>query len=92
MREEARVTTLRKRRVRLTDIFANKFLKSDRFKKWFPENDARLAGRQSQKIGSVFPRMTVSKTHLYSTCVEDWMEKLAVSMGREIERIERTLT
>ena len=56
LRQEAGVQTLRERRIRLTDNFANKCLKSDRFKKWFPENDMRRSGRQSEKYKEYFAK------------------------------------
>ena len=57
LRTEAAVTTLRERRIKLTDAFANKCLKSDRFKKWFPENnDTRRSGRQTEKYKEFFAK------------------------------------
>ena len=56
LRQEAGVETLRDRRIRLTDNFANKCLKSDRFRKWFPENDLRRSGRQSEKYKEFFAK------------------------------------
>ena len=56
LRAEANVTTLRDRRIRLTDNFANKCLESERFKKWFPENDSRRSGRQSERFKEFFAK------------------------------------
>ena len=56
LRIEANVTTLRDRRIKMTDNFANKCLQSDRFRKWFPENDTRRSGRQSEKYKEFFAK------------------------------------
>ena len=57
LRAEAGVTTLRERRIRLTDAFANKCLRSERFKKWFPaNNDTRRSARQTEKYREFFAK------------------------------------
>ena len=55
LRNRAGVETLRERRVRLTDIFANKCIENDRFKKWFPLNTSR-GGRQKEKYKEFFSK------------------------------------
>ena len=56
LRHIAGVETLRERRIRLTDDFARKCLESDRFKKWFPENENR-GGRRKERFKE-FPAKT----------------------------------
>ena len=56
LRAEANVTTLRERRILLTDKFANKCLKSDRFKTWFPENDSRRSARHGDRYKEFFAK------------------------------------
>ena len=46
MREKAGVTTLRQRRIELTDKFAQKCLKNPRFAKWFPLREGLRASRR----------------------------------------------
>ena len=55
LRQDSGVETLRDRRIRLTDKFARGCLKSERFKKWFPENDNRR-GRQADKYKEFFAK------------------------------------
>ena len=56
LRQHAGVTTLRDRRVALTDKFARKCLTSDRFKHWFPLADGRQTGRNSDTYKEFFAR------------------------------------
>ena len=56
LRQEAGVETLRERRIRLTDNFAQKCLKSERFRKWFPETELRRSGRQSERYKEFFAK------------------------------------
>ena len=56
MREKAGVTTLRQRRIDLSDSFANKCLKSDRFASWFPLRRGVRATRGSEKYAEKFAR------------------------------------
>ena len=54
LRQLACVTTLRERRITLTDKFAEKCLKSERFKHWFPEAEGRRSGRNAEKFREFF--------------------------------------
>ena len=56
LRQEASVTTLRERRIRLTDNFANKCLTSDKFKHWFPLSEGRRSGRNSEQYREFFAK------------------------------------
>ena len=56
LRQQAGVTTLRERRISLTDKFARKCLTSDRFRCWFPLADGRQSGRNSDKYKEFFAR------------------------------------
>ena len=56
LRSEAGVTSLRDRRIRLTDKFAEKCAASDRFKHWFPVVDGRRSGRSSEKYREFFAK------------------------------------
>ena len=56
LRLKADVATLRERRIRLTDNFANKCLASDRFKSWFPETEGRRSGRNGEKYKEFFAK------------------------------------
>ena len=56
LRRGAGVTTLRERRIRLTDKFAQKCLQNDRFKAWFPENEGRRSARQGEKYKEFFAK------------------------------------
>ena len=56
LRSEAGVTTLRERRIQLTDKFANKCLNNDRFKVWFPENESRRSARNGDKYKEFFAK------------------------------------
>ena len=50
LRKEAGIETLRERRIRLTDNFANKCLTSPRFGEWFPETEGRRSARRGDKF------------------------------------------
>ena len=56
LRQHAGITTLRDRRIMLTDKFARKCLASDRFKHWFPLADGRQTGRNSDTYKEFFAR------------------------------------
>ena len=51
MRNKAGITTLRQRRIDLSDKFAAKCLDSERFQDWFP---LRRAGRRSSRGGEKY--------------------------------------
>lgn len=55
LRSQANITTLRERRIKLTDKFAFKCLQSERFKKWFPLNET-ARGRQAEKYKEFFAK------------------------------------
>ena len=48
LRQLAGLRTLRERRIELCDSFARKCVASDRFRSWFPLNEARRSGRNSE--------------------------------------------
>ena len=56
LRQEAGVTTLRERRIRLTDKFAEKCLTSDRFKHWFPLSEQGRNTRGGEKYKEFFAK------------------------------------
>ena len=56
LRAEANVTTLRERRVFLTDKFAEKCLSSERFRSWFPLAEGRRSGRNTEKYKEFFAK------------------------------------
>ena len=56
LRSSAGVSTLRERRIKLTDKFAHNCLKNDRFKHWFPETEGRRTGRNSEKYKEFFAK------------------------------------
>ena len=55
LRSETGLETLRDRRIRLTDKFARKCLKNDRFKSWFPRNENRR-GRRGEEFKEFFAK------------------------------------
>ena len=56
LRATAGVTTLRERRIALTDKFAYKCLSSDRFKHWFPLTEGRRTGRNKEPYKEFFAK------------------------------------
>ena len=56
LRKKASITTLRERRIKLTDKFAQKCVESDRFKGWFPEATGRQSGRRSERYREFFAK------------------------------------
>ena len=56
LRQMAGVTTLRERRVDLTDKFAQKCLTSERFRHWFPASEGRRSGRNTERYREFFAK------------------------------------
>ena len=56
MRERAEIETLRNRRIRQCDKFAEKCIASPRFSSWFPPKEGRRAGRSTEVYREDFAR------------------------------------
>lgn len=56
LRQEAGMTTLRERRIELTDRFAQKCVGNQRFADWFPKNNTRRLGRNSETYKEYYAR------------------------------------
>ena len=56
LRSMANVTTLRERRIALTDKFASKSAASARFKRWFPLAEGRISGRNKETYREMFAK------------------------------------
>ena len=70
MRKMADVTTLRQKRIDLSDKFAAKCAKSERFGHWFPENQKHRhssRGRVNLTRRNLLDAKGIT-THLCSTC------------------------
>ena len=61
LREVSGLSTLRERRINLTDKFARKCLTSDRFSKWFPKADGRRSGSSSEEFRKTFAKCDLLK-------------------------------
>ena len=56
MRVKAGISTLRQRRIDLSDKFAAKCIDGDRFRHWFPERRASRGSRRGEKYEEFFAR------------------------------------
>ena len=95
MREIAGVSTLRQRRVELTDKLAQRCLKNPRFASWFPIKTVARSTRRRPALQSTrrrLPDVRGSATCLSTICGGDLMERKGRRMGRDIEKEDCSLT
>ena len=80
MRELAGLETLRERRVAQCDKFALKCVRSDRFKEWFPLNQAR---RSARREGEKYKEEYARCSRLYNSPIFYMRRRLNGKVGKQ---------